>query len=262
MNKPHKARKRFGQNFLQDTNIIHQIIMAISPQTSDHVVEIGPGQGALTEPLLDTGCGLDVVELDRDLVDKLRYQFSDAKKFTLHSADALEFNFSNLGNKEKLRIVGNLPYNISTPLLFHLLGDTSVIQDMHFMLQKEVVNRMQASPGNKQYGRLSIMIQLHCHVEALFDVSPESFFPPPKVMSSIVRLTPHISQKYAINNFKLFEKLVAEAFSQRRKTIRNSLKNSCSEQQLITAEIDPILRAENLAIDDFVRLTNQLDKNG
>jgi 16S rRNA (adenine1518-N6/adenine1519-N6)-dimethyltransferase len=255
----HKARKRFGQNFLQDTNIIHQIMMAISAQPSDHLVEIGPGQGAITEPLLASGCELDVVELDRDLVSRLIQQFSHSERFTLHSADALTFNFPSLSKGEKLRVVGNLPYNISTPLLFHLLENASIIEDMHFMLQKEVVNRMQAIPGNKQYGRLSIMIQLHCQVEALFDVSPDSFFPPPKVMSSIVRLIPHSTKKYAFQNIKLFEKLVAEAFSQRRKTIRNSLKNSCTEGQLNASNIKPTLRAEDLSIDDFVRLTNYLD---
>lgn len=259
MKKPHRARKRFGQNFLQDTNVIHQIVMAISVQPSDHIVEIGPGQGAITEPLLATGCALDVIELDRDLVSTLSQQFSGANNFNLHSADALAFDFSSLSTGEKLRVVGNLPYNISTPLLFHLLENAPNIQDMHFMLQREVVNRMQAVPGNKQYGRLSIMIQLHCEVEALFDVSPESFFPPPKVMSSIVRLTPHPTQKYAISNTKLFEKLVSEAFSQRRKTIRNSLKNSCSEDQLNAVNINPTLRAEDLSIDDFVRLTHYLD---
>ena len=146
MHKPHKAKKRFGQNFLQDTNVIHQIVMAISVQPSDHIVEIGPGQGAITDPLLATGCTLDVVELDRDLVSKLSQQFADAKNFTLHSADALSFDFPSLSSGEKLRIVGNLPYNISTPLLFHLLEDTSCIKDMHFMLQREVVNRMQSQP--------------------------------------------------------------------------------------------------------------------
>lgn len=259
MNKPHKARKRFGQNFLQDTNIIHQIIMAISPQPSDQLVEIGPGQGAITEPLLASQCSLDVVELDRDLVDRLAKQFSDAERFTLHSADALEFDFSSLSKEgKKLRIVGNLPYNISTPIMFHLLEQKANIQDMHFMLQKEVVNRLQAKPGSKQFGRLTIMVQLYCDVEALFDVDPECFFPRPAVMSSIVRLTPHTSQKHQINDKPLFERVVAQAFSQRRKTIRNSLKNTCSEEQLLAANIKPTARAETLSIDDFVRLVNLL----
>ena len=261
MNKPHKARKRFGQNFLQDTNIIHQIVMAISPLESDHLVEIGPGQGAITEPLLASNCQLDVVELDRDLVEKLRYQFPDAGNFTLHSADALDFDFSTLNTGKKLRIVGNLPYNISTPIMFHLLEQSSNIQDMHFMLQKEVVNRLQAQPGSKQFGRLSIMVQLHCDVEALFDVDPECFSPKPAVMSSIVRLVPHTTEKYQVNNQSLFKKIVTLAFSQRRKTIRNSLKNSCSDAQFENAGIDPKLRAEALSIDDFVRLVNIINSS-
>jgi len=259
MNKLHKARKRFGQNFLQDTNIIHQIIMAISPLEDDHLVEIGPGQGAITDPLLASKCQLDVVELDRDLVERLAHQFTDAKKFTLHSADALEFDFSSLNNGTKLRIVGNLPYNISTPIMFHLLEQASNIQDMHFMLQKEVVNRLQARPGSKQFGRLSIMVQLHCEVEALFDVDPECFSPKPVVMSSIVRLVPHTTKKYQVNNQALFGRIVSSAFSQRRKTIRNSLKNCCSDAQFESANIDPKLRAEALSIDDFVRLVNVID---
>ncbi len=258
MKKPHKARKRFGQNFLQDSRIIHQIVMAIDPTPSDHLVEIGPGQGAITEPLLDTHCQLDVVELDRDLVERLDVRFSHLERFTLHSADALSFDFAKLDNNKPLRIIGNLPYNISTPLLFHLLSQASHVQDMHFMLQKEIVNRLQAQPGSKQFGRLSIMIQLYCRVEALFDVDPECFHPMPKVMSSIVRLTPYTEQRYQINDIVLFEKVVKAAFSQRRKTIRNTLKNICTDDDFNAVNITPSARAEALSIDNFVSLSNHL----
>jgi 16S rRNA (adenine1518-N6/adenine1519-N6)-dimethyltransferase len=260
LNKQHKARKRFGQNFLQDSQIIHQIIMAIDPIATEHLVEIGPGQGAITEPLLDAQCELDVVELDRDLVEQLTSRFSHIDRFTLHSADALTFDFAALDHGQPLRVIGNLPYNISTPLLFHLLTQASHIKDMHFMLQKEIVNRLQAQPGSKQFGRLSIMVQLHCQVEALFDVEPECFHPQPKVMSSIVRITPYRQQKYLIDDMQLFETIVKAAFSQRRKTIKNTLKNICDDNALDAANIAPSLRAEALTIDDFVNLSNQLSR--
>jgi 16S rRNA (adenine1518-N6/adenine1519-N6)-dimethyltransferase len=260
MNKPHKARKRFGQNFLQDSRIIHQIVMAIDPLPTDHLIEIGPGQGAITQPLLDSHCQLDVVELDRDLVERLDTQFTHLERFTLHSADALSFDFSALKKTTPLRIIGNLPYNISTPLLFHLLSQASHIQDMHFMLQKEIVNRLEAQPGSKQFGRLSIMIQLYCQVEALFDVEPQCFHPRPKVMSSIVRLTPYPKSPYSIDDIVLFEKIVKNAFSQRRKTIRNTLKNICVDDDFQSANIDPGARAEALAIKDYVALSNHLSR--
>ncbi|MBL4744372.1 MAG: 16S rRNA (adenine(1518)-N(6)/adenine(1519)-N(6))-dimethyltransferase RsmA [Cycloclasticus sp.] len=260
-NKPHKARKRFGQNFLHDTRIIHQILMAIDPQPNDHIIEIGPGQGAITEPLVHSNCKLDVVELDRDLVERLSRRFTSSDQFTLHSADALTFDFAALHKGKPLRIVGNLPYNISTPLLFRLMDQSSHIGDMHFMLQKEIVNRLQAGPGSKQFGRLSIMIQIHCQVEALFDVDPECFTPKPKVMSSIVRLTPHAEEKYRIDNIVLFEKIVKAAFAQRRKTIRNNLKELCNDESLGVVDINPSARAEALSIDDFVRLANHLNES-
>ena len=232
--------------------------MAIDPQETDHLVEIGPGQGAITEPLLASKCQLDVVELDRDLVTRLAVQFVDYERFNLHSADALTFDFASLADGEKLRIVGNLPYNISTPLLFHLMQQSNHIQDMYFMLQKEIVNRLHAKPGSKQFGRLSIMIQIYCEVEALFDVDPECFDPKPKVMSSIVRLSPHSTPKYIIDDLALFEQIVKAAFAQRRKTIRNNLKEICDEQALSDAGINPGARAEALEIELFVRLSNQL----
>ncbi|ORU90292.1 MAG: 16S rRNA (adenine(1518)-N(6)/adenine(1519)-N(6))-dimethyltransferase [Cycloclasticus sp. symbiont of Poecilosclerida sp. M] len=258
MTKSHKARKRFGQNFLQDTHIINQIVMAIAPSQDDYVVEIGPGQGAITGPLLDTGCHVDAIELDRDLVERLNAQFSKHEKFKLYSTDALNFNYAQLATNEKIRIVGNLPYNISTPLLFHLLTYINSIHDMHFMLQKEIVNRLQAQPGNKQYGRLSIILQLHCHAEALFDVNPESFDPAPKVMSSIIRLTPHKKNLYIINDKTSFNRMVTSAFSQRRKTIRNSLKTICGVSELEQADINPTERAEDIDISRYVALANIL----
>jgi 16S rRNA (adenine1518-N6/adenine1519-N6)-dimethyltransferase len=262
MHKPHKARKRFGQNFLHDIHIINDITMSIAPQSNDHLIEIGPGQGAITEPLLDTGCTLDVIELDRDLVGDLERRFADNPRFTLHNADALSFNYATLTHGQKMRIVGNLPYNISTPLIFHLLEHLDLIQDMHFMLQKEIVNRLQAQPGCKQYGRLSIMVQLYCNATGLFDVEPTSFSPQPKVMSSIIRLTPHSEPLYHIDNKQDFNKLVTTAFSQRRKTIRNSLKSMCTTVQIEQAGITLSQRAEDIAIDQFVSLANILGRNG
>ncbi len=257
----HKARKRFGQNFLQDHNIINNILSYIHPSANQHWVEIGPGMGALTEPLLKQKVILDVIELDRDLVDYLQNKFSYfGNSLTIHSADALKFDFSSLAsNHEKLRIIGNLPYNISTPLMFHLLNNSDCIEDMHFMLQKEVVERICAEPGSKKYGRLSIMTQYHCIAEFLFDVPPESFDPKPKVMSAILKLTPHRKPPVAINDLNYLNKVVTQAFSQRRKTIRNSLKKLISEKQLTALDIDPTLRAESLTLDDFAQLSNLLE---
>lgn len=252
----HKARKRFGQNFLHDHNVIYNILANIQAQPNEHWVEIGPGLGAITEPLLDKKVILDVVELDRDLVKFLADKFIQEKNFTIYSADALNFDFSALADKdEKLRIIGNLPYNISTPLLFHLLESTSCIEDMHFMLQKEVVDRMCAEPGSKKYGRLSVMLQYYCEAELVFDVPPESFDPIPKVMSSIVKLTPHLIPPVKIENIEKLNKVVTTAFSQRRKTIRNSLKKLFTEEQISALKIDPKLRAESISLSDFARLS-------
>ncbi len=259
--KPHKARKRFGQNFLHDQGVIQAILSAISAHSDEHLVEIGPGQGALTEPLLQSGKKLDVVELDRDLVQLLERKFAENSKLTVYSADALFFDFGELcENGEKIRVIGNLPYNISTPLMFHLLEGRADIKDMHFMLQKEVVDRMQAQPGNKHYGKLSIMLQYHCHVEKLFDVPPECFDPAPKVMSAIVRLIPHQQPPIKTESPELLSCVVTQAFSQRRKTLRNSLSGLFTTEQLIAESIDPKLRAENISIEGFVRLANALFK--
>ncbi|MCK4841638.1 MAG: 16S rRNA (adenine(1518)-N(6)/adenine(1519)-N(6))-dimethyltransferase RsmA [Methylococcales bacterium] len=252
----HKARKRFGQNFLHDHNIIYSILANIQARKGEHWVEIGPGLGAITEPLLQENVTLDVVELDRDLVKILDERFSSRPNFTIHSDDALNFDFSTLAKPdEKLRIIGNLPYNISTPLLFHLLKSAYCIEDMHFMLQKEVVDRMCAEPGNKKYGRLSVMIQYYCDTELVFDVPPESFDPIPKVMSAIVKLVPHQKPPVEIGSIEKLNKVVVTAFSQRRKTIRNSLKTLITEQQMIDLEINPTLRAEVISLAEFARLS-------
>ena len=256
MTTTHKARKRFGQNFLQDHNVIYNILSNIQANSGEHWIEIGPGLGAITEPLLNKNITLDVVELDRDLVGYLKDKFKDQENFNIHSADALNFDFAVLAkDNEKLRIIGNLPYNISTPLLFHLLDSAYCIEDMHFMLQKEVVDRICAEPGTKKYGRLSVMIQYYCETELVFDVPPESFDPIPKVMSSIVKLTPHQKPPVEIENIKKLNKVVTTAFSQRRKTIRNSLKKLITEEQIIELDINPTLRAESISLAEFARLS-------
>lgn len=253
----HKARKRFGQNFLHDHNVIYNILSNIHAQSSEHWVEIGPGLGAITEPLLQKQVTLDVVELDRDLVSVLQNKFKHHENLTIHSADALNFDFASLiKNSEKLRIIGNLPYNISTPLLFHLLDNAACIEDMHFMLQKEVVDRICAEPGSKKYGRLSVMMQYYCAAEAVFDVSPESFDPVPKVTSSIIKLIPHQTAPVEIEDINKLNKVVTTAFSQRRKTIRNSLKTLITEEQIHTLKIDPSLRAESITLTEFALLSH------
>jgi len=256
----HKARKRFGQNFLQDHNIIYSILANIHPQPNDHWVEIGPGLGAITEPLLQENITLDVIELDKDLVQYLKNKFADKENLTIHSADALSFNFAELSNKEGgVRIIGNLPYNISTPLLFHLLDNALCIKDMHFMLQKEVVDRLCAKPGSKKYGRLTVMMQYHCEAESLFDVPPESFNPVPKVMSAVVKLTPHSTPPVVVESIEKLNKVLTTAFSQRRKTIRNSLKTLITEEQIINLNIDPTLRAESISLYEFSKLSYLVD---
>lgn len=258
----HQARKRFGQNFLQDTRIIDDILAHAHPQAAEHWVEIGPGLGALTQPLLNRGVQLDVIELDRDLVAHLQRQFSGHPRLTIHSADALKFDVGTLTKPgQKLRVIGNLPYNISTPLMFHLLETTRNIEDMHFMLQKEVVARICADPGNKQYGRLSVMMQYFCDTEYLFDVPPESFDPAPKVMSAIVRLVPHQQAPVHLEDFNVFSHLVTQAFSQRRKTIRNALKTLLDDSQISAMDVDANLRAESVTLQEFARLSNHVAKH-
>lgn len=256
----HKPRKRFGQNFLHDQNVIQRIVNAIAPRKGDHIVEIGPGQGALTKQLLPLIGQMDAVELDRDLLEPLQESCAPLGQLTIHPADALKFDFCSLrkSDEQKLRIVGNLPYNISTPLLFHLMEQRHCIQDMHFMLQKEVVERITAQPGTGQYGRLSIMLQYYCQAEQLFNVPPGAFFPPPKVDSSVFRLTPYTAQPFTAKDEKLLSRIVSQSFSQRRKTIRNNLKGMIDESVLTELGIDPGLRPERLELEHFVNLANWL----
>ncbi len=257
----HQARKRFGQNFLHDHNIIENIIASAMIRSGENWVEIGAGQGALTEPLLKKVQHLDVVELDRDLVTWLEHKFSAQANLKIHSGDALRFDFASLAPKgEKLHVIGNLPYNISTPLMFHLLETTNCIADMLFMLQKEVVNRICATPDGKSYGRLSVMMQYYCETEWLFDVPPESFNPVPQVMSAIVRLVPYSKPPVDVDDVKMLGKIVTEAFSQRRKTVRNSLKKLLSENEIINLGIDANLRAENLSLSEFAVLANAVSR--
>ena len=253
--KGHVARKRFGQNFLVDNGIIAAIVSAIDPQRGDTVVEIGPGLGAITEPLLARLDHLHVVEIDRDLIARLKKQHPPAR-MTIHEGDALDFDFASIGND--LRLVGNLPYNISTPLLFHLAEYVGIVRDMHFMLQKEVVERMVAVPGESDFSRISVMLQYRFHLEWLIDVPPESFDPPPKVQSAVVRLIPKdVSELNAKSQEKLSQ-VVQTAFSQRRKMLRNTLKGTLSDAGFAELGIDPTLRAEDIAVADYVRIANYL----
>ena len=249
----HVAKKRFGQNFLTDQSIITSLVEAISPQPNDLMVEIGPGLGALTKPLLQKLKLLHVVEVDRDIISWMQHAYAK-NNIAIHHSDALKFDFSALG--ANLRVVGNLPYNISTPILFHLLDNVSAITDMHFMLQKEVVERMVAAPSTPAYGRLSVMLQYHLHMEYLFTVPPEAFDPAPKVESAFVRCVPHASLPYVANNTALFAKVVLAAFGQRRKTLRNTLKDWLKDEDFSTLQVDSQLRAENLSVADFVKIAN------
>ncbi|MGB5299783.1 MAG: 16S rRNA (adenine(1518)-N(6)/adenine(1519)-N(6))-dimethyltransferase RsmA [Thiogranum sp.] len=254
----HKARKRFGQNFLHDPLVIQRIVQAINPRPGERLVEIGPGQGAITLPLLKACQHLEVVELDRDLIQPLAEKTATAGELVIHQQDALRFDFRSLANGERLRTVGNLPYNISTPLLFHLIEQSDVIQDMHFMLQKEVVDRMAAAPGSGDYGRLSVMVQYHCRVEPLFRVGPGAFKPAPKVDSAFVRLIPWPEPPFPVKNTGDLTVLVRQAFSQRRKTLRNALKHLLSEQEIKATGTDPSARPETISLEQYVALANQL----
>ena len=286
----HRPRKRFGQHFLHERGIIQRIVTAFDPKPSDHVVEIGPGEGVLTRELVGKVARLDVVELDRDLVTRLRESLPET--VTIHSADALKFDFCSLaphmdvpvsretGSRErppshgkaqsghpwpaplasipsaKLRVIGNLPYNISTPLLFHLLDQAHCVGDMLFMLQKEVVDRMVAAPGGKDYGRLSVMLQWGADMEKLFNVGAGAFRPPPKVDSSVVRLTPHAVPPVEVHDPQRFAAIVKAAFSQRRKVLRNTLKGLVAPETMERLGIDPGRRAETLSLQEFAALSN------
>lgn len=256
----HTARKRFGQNFLHDNYVIGQIVDAINPIQGETLVEIGPGLGALTEPVCELVDALTVVELDRDLAQRLRTHPFISSKLNIVEKDALKFDFTQLIKDDNpIRVFGNLPYNISTPLMFHLFSFADKVKDMHFMLQKEVVNRLAASPGNKNYGRLSVMAQYHCQVIPVIQVPPGAFNPPPKVDSSVVRLIPHKNKPVNVKSAAILNKVCAQAFNQRRKTLRNSLKDLLSEEQITSAGIDPKLRAENLSLKDYATLANLID---
>lgn len=252
----HKPRKRFGQHFLSATDVISDIVDAVAAKPGDTLVEIGPGLGALTVPLANTGAELHAIEFDRDLAGPLRKRFAAFDNVTIHQCDALKFDFATLG--DDLRIVSNLPYNISTPMLFRLIEYKHYIRDLILMLQKEVVDRMASPPGSKSYGRLSIMLGCHMEVQPLFDVPPEAFSPPPKVNSSVVALRPLPDTAFRISDPDGFSRLVAKAFSQRRKTVRNALKGLADVGQLAEAGIDPTDRPEKIPVENWVALANSL----
>ena len=268
-----RARKRFGQHFLHDPGVLDKIATAISPQPGDHIVEIGPGRGALTRALLESwpalaatepergseGPTLDLIEIDRDLAPLLREEFASNPRITVHEVDALDFDFAQLAAQRggRLRVVGNLPYNISTPLLFHLLESAGSLDDLHVMLQREVVERIAASPDTSDYGRLTVMLAPWVVAESLFDVGPGAFQPPPRVWSAAVRLT--VRREPAFQVSPHFGAVVAEAFSHRRKTIRNALRGMLSAEQIVACDVDPAARPETLAPDRFNRLARTLD---
>jgi len=250
-----RPRKRFGQHFLHDPGVIARIVAAIDPQPGERVVEIGPGLGALTRPLLARTGRLEAVEIDRDVIVELERRCAGLGELVVHSGDALEFDFAQLaGAGPRLRVCGNLPYNISTPLLFHLLGQAPAIVDMHFMLQREVVDRMAAQPGTRAYGRLTVMLAAECRVEALFRVGRGAFSPPPQVESAVVRLIPHAEPPFALADRRRFAGLVSAAFSGRRKTLRNSLRSWVTEAGFAAVGVDPGRRAETLSPAEFAAL--------
>ena len=265
---PHRARKRFGQNFLQDGNVIARIINAIHPTADQHLMEIGPGLGALTVPLLRCCASLTAVDIDRDIVSHLTRQFADQPKLSLIQADALQLDFQALINRQTpadtpaahWRMVGNLPYNIATPLLFRLFGVKHLFTDMHVMLQKEVVARMSAPPGAKPYGRLSVMTQYHCATAPLFTVNSTAFHPKPAVESAMIRLKPHTAPPGNVDNREHFATLVALAFGQRRKTLRRIFKGRLAESDYAALAIDPQTRPEQLDLSAFAALSNRLNR--
>lgn len=254
----HRARKRFGQNFLVDPTIIQSLVSAIAPKNTDNILEIGPGLGALTKPLLTKIDRLEVVELDRDLIEQLEQLNSQEKTVTVHQHDALKFNFTSQDNPR--RIVGNLPYNISTPLIFHLLDQLPSIIDMHFMLQKEVVDRICASSGSRNFGRLSAMVQSKCTTQKLIDVPAESFSPAPKVTSAFIRLTPHSQALVPTELDVVFKTIVQQCFAQPRKTLTNNLRKIISNDEIKTAGIDPSIRPQQLTLTNLVALA-KISKN-
>jgi 16S rRNA (adenine1518-N6/adenine1519-N6)-dimethyltransferase len=261
-NEGHQARKRFGQNFLHDQRVIEKIVRAVNPRVDDNLVEIGPGLAALTAPLIAEVAHLHVVELDRDLAAGLPERVPYPERLNIIAADALKFDFAQLATDKALRVVGNLPYNISTPLLFHLLQQGDRIQDMHFMLQKEVVERITAQPNSKEYGRLSVMLQYYCQATYLFEVPAGAFNPPPKVTSAVFRLQPYRSKPVVAQNESTLASVVAHVFTQRRKTLRNSLKGKLDQAGFVLAGVDPMARPENLSLAQFVALADAVQTQG
>ena len=251
-------KKQLGQHFLHDRGVIENIVLAVNPRPGDLLVEIGPGQGAITFPLLRKHGALTVIEFDRDLITPLSEAAHGIGELTIVHKDVLKVDFAKLAGDNRVRLVGNLPYNISTPILFHVLEHAEAIVDMHFMLQKEVVDRMAAAPGSKVYGRLSVMLQAICEVVPLFDVPPAAFRPPPKVDSAVVRLLPRPPAEIGIADPALFERLVRDAFGQRRKTLRNAVQALCSAEQISAAGLRPELRAEQVGVAEFIKLSNSL----
>ena len=251
-----RARKYFGQHFLHDRNIIENILAAIAPKPDQFFVEIGPGRGALTVPLLQRCAKIDVIEIDNDLAEKMKVELEDPR-LTVHQGDALKFSFETLKtSNSRMRLVGNLPYNISSPLLFHILNSGDLFDDVHVMLQKEVVARMAATPGNKIYGRLTVALAARCNVEPLFNIKPGSFTPPPRVDSTFVRLTPNAAQRARIDNEIAFDRIIRQAFNMRRKRLANALRGLVTEAQISALGIDPNVRAEQLHVDSFIALGN------
>jgi 16S rRNA (adenine1518-N6/adenine1519-N6)-dimethyltransferase len=249
-------KKSLGQHFLTDRSYIDKIVMAVNPQPGDRLVEIGPGQGAITFPLLRKHGELTAIEFDRDLITPLMEASEGVGRLTIIHKNVLDVDFGKLAGDEKLRLVGNLPYNLSSPILFHAIEHAASIRDMVFMLQKEVVDRMAAEPGSKVYGRLSVMLQAYCRVDSLFVVPPGAFRPPPKVDSAVARLVPREASAIGIADHRRFEDVVRAAFGQRRKTLRNALGGTCSSEQIEAAGLRPDARAEQIEVDGFVRLAN------
>ena len=250
------AKKQLGQHFLADAHYVEKIVLAVNPRPGDRLVEIGPGQGAITFPLLRRHPQLTVIEFDRDLIAPLTAAAAPLGELTIVHRDVLQVDFTELAGGSPIRLVGNLPYNISSPILFHALEHADVITDMHFMLQKEVVDRMAAEPGSKVYGRLSVMLQAYAKVQSLFLVPPGAFRPPPKVDSAVVRLVPRPAEHVGIHHHATFSRIVKAAFGQRRKTLRNALGNACTPEQIIAAGIDPSDRAERIDVARFIALAN------
>jgi 16S rRNA (adenine1518-N6/adenine1519-N6)-dimethyltransferase len=251
-----RAKKSLGQHFLHERGVVERIVLAVDPRPGDRLVEIGPGQGAMTFPLLDRHGALTAIEFDRDLLAPLSEAARAHGTLTLVHANVLDVDFTALAAGTPIRLVGNLPYNLSSPILFHALDHAAAIRDMHFMLQKEVVDRMAAAPGSKVYGRLSVMLQAWCRVTALFAIGPGAFRPPPKVDSAVVRLVPRAPSEVGIDDPARFAAIVRDAFGQRRKTLRNALSRICDEAAIRAAGVDPGARAEQLSVADFIRLAN------